>query len=178
MINFAMEHIIVIGGTGILRGVCRQFSQDGKVVSVVARSRDKLVELVKETRANPGIVNPVMVDYTNSDQFKFKLHEAVTHLGPPTIVINLMPPMAEASRRVLFDYLNENDIKVEIFDIFRIENAPANTPDIDGINQYHRVIIGWKNEASKRSRFNEDEIAIELIAVLEEPQDKIIIGQV
>ncbi len=82
-----MDHIMIIGGTGMLRGLAKKFSSEGAVVSVIARNRDRLIDLVKETRTDAGIINPVNVDYTNLKAFAHKMFEAKAHLGPPRAVI-------------------------------------------------------------------------------------------
>ena len=57
-----MEHIVVIGGTGLLRGICIHFANEGMAVSVITRNKELIVEIVAETQKSPGLIGfPVLI---------------------------------------------------------------------------------------------------------------------
>ena len=82
-----MEHVIVIGGSGILRGLCIHWAEEGKVILVVGRDKSKIVEMVAQTQKAPGLINPIAVDYLQVPALQKKLIEAVAHLGRPTMTV-------------------------------------------------------------------------------------------
>jgi hypothetical protein len=82
----AIPHMLVVGGSGMLAGLCLRLAGEGRKVSVIARNRDRLQSLVE--RAPPGGIRPVAVDYCDAQAFQQALDRlAGDHDGQPTQAI-------------------------------------------------------------------------------------------
>jgi NAD(P)-dependent dehydrogenase (short-subunit alcohol dehydrogenase family) len=69
-------HALVVGGSGMLAGVCRGLAVRGYSVSVVARGSQRLEALRSEQ------ITPVQVDYTDLPAFEAALQAAIVEQGP------------------------------------------------------------------------------------------------
>ncbi len=81
------RHSLVIGGTGMLRGVVLHLARGGHVVSVVARDRGKLDALVQEADSLMGRVNPIACDYAKDAVLRHRLGIAIRDNGPLELVV-------------------------------------------------------------------------------------------
>jgi NAD(P)-dependent dehydrogenase (short-subunit alcohol dehydrogenase family) len=68
-------HPLVVGGGGMLAGVCRTLAERGDDVSVVARGRERL-EALRADR-----ITPVQVDYGDLDAFTAALGRVIEERG-------------------------------------------------------------------------------------------------
>ncbi len=147
-----MEHVLVIGGSGILRGVCRHFAGEGKAVSVIARSKERIIEMVAETQKSPGLIIPIAVDYTQADDLRDKLDEAAAHLGPPILTICRIAPDAAPTRKAVAEFLNDNAAGTQMIDVI-CEESPNVKPEwadeLDVV--YCQIIVGSSIEENEIS---------------------------
>jgi hypothetical protein len=74
-------HALVVGGTGMLAGVCRTLAERGFDVSVVARGHERLEALRAER------ITPVQVDYGDLGAFGAALSRAIEERGPIDLAI-------------------------------------------------------------------------------------------
>ena len=78
--------MLVVGGSGMLSGLCLRLAGEGCKVSVIARNPDRLQSLVD--KAPPGGILPVAVDYCDAQAFGRALDRlAGDHHGQPTQAI-------------------------------------------------------------------------------------------
>lgn len=82
-------HAVVVGGTGMLRGVCLALSQTHGVVSVVARSPERLADL--RQAAGDGVVRPIAEDFRNTPRLFAALDAAQGDAGPATLAVLWTP---------------------------------------------------------------------------------------
>lgn len=75
-------HDLVIGGTGMLSGLCLELAREGHKVSVVGRDEERLHRLA----LNAGI-HPISVDYRDADQLDWRIDAAVERYGPVQRVV-------------------------------------------------------------------------------------------
>ena len=140
-----MEHVIVIGGSGILRGLCIHWAEEGKVVSVVGRDKAKIVEMVAQTQKAPGLINPVAVDYLQVPTLQKKLIEAVAHLGRPTMTVTWIRPEGFLARQSVAGFLNDQASGSRLFDLACAQSDPVKTAGLLSAHNfkimYRRVIL-------------------------------------
>ena len=77
------HHDLVIGGSGMLAGLCVHLADRGRTVSVVARDRAKLERLAARVQDGPGRIVPWSVDYADATAFRRALTEAINRYGAP-----------------------------------------------------------------------------------------------
>lgn len=72
-------HALIVGGTGMLRGVVEHERRTFKIVSVLARSKRDLEKLEKRY---PGIIRGIAVDYNDETALRSALKESTQKNGP------------------------------------------------------------------------------------------------
>lgn len=83
MISPGAKHDLVVGGTGMLRGVVEHLLAEGSQVTVMARSRRAFGGLERSVQANAGALSCIAVDYTDDRGFATALGEAFEQRGSP-----------------------------------------------------------------------------------------------
>jgi len=171
-----MEHVLIIGGSGILQGVCRHFAEEGKVVSVVARNKAKIVEMIAQTQTAPGLINPIAIDYTDVPALQKKLVEAAAHLGSPILTITRIDSAAFLARQSVAGFLNDHAAGSRMFDLVcRQSDSPNLVGLLSAYNfkiMYRRIILGSIIDGDKpRPASQEDVLAGVLEAIRRDRTD-------
>ena len=78
-----MMHALVIGGSGMLAGVCLWLAREGHRVTVIGRDRRKLDRLSGQNSRISG----VSADYSQSAAFSETLNELMKQRGPAGLVV-------------------------------------------------------------------------------------------
>lgn len=180
-----MEHVLVIGGSGILRDLCRRLADDGKAVSVVARDKKRIVTMVADTQKSPGLVNPIEVDYTDIPAFEYKLTEAIAHLGPPAIIIDFINPKMEKARNSLFKFAIESCPESRFYDLLKVKLTGPENPFAErraraqeaGID-YIGIMLGFSIKGEDVGPLSAEEIGAEVMTVLEMGEKEAVVGTV
>jgi len=71
-------HDLVVGGSGMLAGLCAALAKSERRVSVLARGRERLEALASRAKT----INPVVCDYTAPAALDVALKEAARAYGP------------------------------------------------------------------------------------------------
>lgn len=79
----ARTHALVVGGSGMLAGLCRALAADGWLVTVVGRDIGKLAR----TTADHARLTPLSVDYQDIRAFTANLEEATKARGPINLAV-------------------------------------------------------------------------------------------
>jgi hypothetical protein len=78
--------MLVVGGSGMLAGLCLRLAGEGRKVCVIARNRDRLQSLVE--KVPPGDILPVAVDYRDAGALERALDRLIGDgHGQPTQAI-------------------------------------------------------------------------------------------
>jgi len=178
-----MNHCMIVGGTGMLREVAIKMAGEGNVVSVIGRSQEKLIDLVRDTRQVSGIINPVMVDYTDTTALAAKLNEAISHLGPIKTAIVWIHADSPGSRTTLLDHLTTSCPGCRVFDL---HGHKAADPDTQGEQdnsvfeaiEYHKIIMGWQEVGNSSRWLKNEEIVAGVFEAVEKDKTLHIIGTV
>ena len=94
-------HMLVVGGTGMLAGVCLALAERGAEVSVIARDRQRLEALAERAAEAAGAIHPVPVDYTDEEALAVALGQARAERGPIALAVAWVHSTApEAPERV------------------------------------------------------------------------------
>lgn len=84
------KHALVIGGTGMLADVSLWLADTGYQVSVIGKTKEKHLNLLKKAR-NPQNINSVVVDYTNYALLEDQVRTAIEEMGPISLVVSWTP---------------------------------------------------------------------------------------
>lgn len=66
------EHILIVGGTGMLRGLTSHFIEKGHIVSILARNEKRLERIKENYPIKKGRIWTISQDYRKSEQNKEK----------------------------------------------------------------------------------------------------------
>ena len=84
------NHALVIGGTGMLRGVCLWLTKQGYVTSVIGRSGEKH-QALKDKASRPDLIHSILVDYNNHPLLEEMINHAIYELCPISLVVSWTP---------------------------------------------------------------------------------------
>lgn len=99
------RHALVIGGTGMLRGVCLHLAASGYVVSVLARGSGRLKELIRLAGPHGQSIVPIEQDYREITAFRRSLHEANSKNGPIRLCVGWISSDAVETHETTADAL-------------------------------------------------------------------------
>ena len=179
-------HSLVIGGTGMLRPVSVYLARQGHTVSVIARNRDRLFELIKETNREPGVINTIPLDYADTDLLTMKLEEAIAILGPITTAVSWIHSTAPEASMTIADIINRQVDICRFFDL--VGSANQDPENLDNGREdlfrayerirYRRIILGHIVEDGGKRWLTNREISDGIISALESDTAETIIGSI
>jgi len=151
------RHSLVVGGSGMLAGLCRRLARDGWQVSIVGRDRSKL------TRATAGSprVHPISVDYEQLGPFTAALRSAAAERGPIVLAVCWIRSSAPQSLRATADALTPS---AQFFHVMGGQRSDASVAAIaelerrDGL-EYRQVWLGVAIEHGRERWLTNDEIS-------------------
>jgi NAD(P)-dependent dehydrogenase (short-subunit alcohol dehydrogenase family) len=180
------SHALIVGGTGMLRGLCLELAARGWDVSVVARRHAGLSRLRQEAAARTGRperVNPIAADYADIGALAMGLRTAVMGLGPIELVVcYATAPMApivvadvvgNAARPCTFVHV----VGSEAPDPARIDSARDEIAANPGIS-YRRVILGFMREESGSRWLTDEEICRGVACAISDSAPEQVVGVV
>ncbi|MFD0618940.1 hypothetical protein ACFQZR_15865 [Paenibacillus sp. GCM10027629] len=81
-----MEHILIVGGTGVLAGVTRWLNGREHKLSIIARDQDKLRQ-ISSGCTFPDDNHLISLDYGNSHQLRSNVQDAQKKYGRFTMIV-------------------------------------------------------------------------------------------
>lgn len=82
------EHALVVGATGMLRGVALALAERGYAVTGIARNAAKLAVLERAAGTMfSGHIYPLAVDYADPDRLRERLQHAISERGPLVLAV-------------------------------------------------------------------------------------------
>jgi uncharacterized protein YbjT (DUF2867 family) len=185
------RHALVVGGTGMLRGVVLHLALQGWTVSVVARRPEGLDRLRADTAGMPGHVHPIALDYADDDALRHALADAIARHGPLTLAAVWIRPGAPHALDTVATAADCSGAEAapQRCRFFRILGSAAADPALERKGRggryrameglaYREIVLGFRIEG-EHSRWNSnDEIAEGVIAAIEGDLEESVIGVV
>ncbi|RTR36307.1 SDR family NAD(P)-dependent oxidoreductase [Robertmurraya yapensis] len=180
------EHVLVVGGFGMLKGVVEFFIVQGMAVSVVGRTLSKMQNLAQEFKNLPGTMNPIAIDYTNTDDFIRAISHAITQYGPITTSVNWIHSTAPHAPQALLELQNTSSPDSTFLRLLgsAYGNPEKKSNDQDFMKKaypnihYREVILGFVLEVASSRWLTHQEICQGVIETIEDPVAQKIIGTV
>ena len=169
----AKEHALVIGGTGMLSGVCLSLAREGYSVSVIGRTKTKFQRLLTDSPRNT--IFPLIVDYNTVEVFD-RVESAISERGMFDLIVSWTPNYNTLEKICL---LNQG---LDGFRLFQVkgsrryfEDQPLHLP---ATCNYRKVYLGFIIESDGARWLTHDEIASGVIRQIEKDHTSGIIGQI
>lgn len=167
------DHALVIGGTGMLAGVCLQLARECYSVSVIGRTLSKFKRLQDESP--PNSIFPLVVDYDTDDVYDF-LNEAIQERGPFDLIISWTPNYSALER---ICEMNPGDTLFRLFHVKGsgryFEDEPIHIPILC---KYRKVYLGFVMDENGSRWLTHSEIANGVIKQIGKDEEVGIIGQI
>lgn len=180
-------HALVVGGTGMLRRASLYLAERGDAVSVIARSRERLASLVEAAATLPGSVNPLALDYRESERLVEELRGAVAAYGPVGLAVCwIHHEVAPGAFRVIVDTVGAGSPSVRLFHVrgSAVANPASGGPKPpEWMNEYpqvkyRQVILGFVIEGGRSRWLTHEEISGGVIAAIHDDAERFIVGTV
>lgn len=144
-------HALVVGGTGMLRGLSLALAEEGRMVSVVARTPSRLQSLTDAAKDFSGGINPLSLDYRDGARLQKALRRAVERFGPFGLAVCWIHSTAPEALRQVVEVIADTS---ESCRLFHVRGSAAANP-LTGSRrppewlalysniQYRQVILGF-----------------------------------
>lgn len=178
-----MPHVLVVGGTGMLKEASLYFARHGCTVSVIARDQNKFNELI-ESKSEHGFINPIKVDYSDYSYLEEKLNTAIDNYGKIETCVSWIHSTAPEAPYVIADVLNNQNIKTKYFHVLgsEMKNPDERYKIIQFSFErfvniiYRKIILGFIQEDDKSRWLTNAEISNGVIDAITLERDSITIG--
>lgn len=178
-----MPHALVIGGTGMLRGVSFRLARRGLSVSVVARSHARLSALVRDPLAC-GLVHAVPADYTDQQRFAASLRAAAMARGPFDLAVCWVHHVAAHAVPLVAGLITRDHgppahlvqiVGCEAHHLSRDVAASEDAVRASGVRTT-RVILGWMRDATASRWLTDEEICTGTMRGVDGNERDVVVG--
>lgn len=181
------KHVLVVGGTGMLKKAVLELASQNNMVSVIARDKNRL-QLLKEE--NPNLINPIRVNYGETAGFAQSVQQAVSQFGAISTAIIWMHQYyagtANHSFIELMKLLNTGNTPCRIYHIkadAQREPADWTTPGLEIIQSnpnllYREILLGYIQEEPYNRWLTDPEIHAGLMKAIETDEPRTIVGTI
>ncbi len=184
MMSDAPPHALVVGGSGMLRGVCLWLADAGWVVTVIGRDVARLATLESLARDMPGRVRGISVDYHDDAALSLALAESKRKQGPWSLVVLWIHSTAPKAR-VSVAKAAQSQTSVRIFDILGSAGARAPAHDwLATIYERHariawrRVVLGYVPGRDGSRWLSHAEVCAGVCSAIEQDADVSVVGTI
>jgi hypothetical protein len=183
-------HALVVGGTGMLRGVCLELAARGWVVSVLARRHSGLGLLAAEVRdlaahegMGGGSINPLPADYEDSGMLAARIRSARAAHGAISLALCWIHSTAPDAFDLVTELLSNPRRPCRVFRVVGSGYEPQ--PENEGRTQepghtegvlVRRVVLGSVREGQGRRWLTHEEIARGVIGAIDRDEARCVIG--
>ena len=181
-----MAHVLVIGGTGMLREVSLFLAKHDNTVSVVALEAVDLENLKQEAQIENGRINTIEVDYCEGKRFQNAVKAAMEAHGPITLAIAWMHTSAlPDAANLLVDVISEHSPVCRYFQVLPSSGITGKDrrflenpfPQHNKI-LYRKIILGFRVDQGMRAYLSNKEIASGVIKALRDDAKDAVLGTV
>lgn len=180
------SHVLVVGGTGMLRGVSLFLAERGATVSVVARRRDRLQSLVDSAAATRGEINPLQLDYGDPVKLERSLSSSIEAFGPISLAVCWVHSVASDPLSVVAKTIVAAAGSPRLF---HVRGSATANPAAGGPRppesmlafptlRYRQVILGFVIQDGRSRWLNHQEISDGVISAVTSDRELTIVGTV
>ena len=167
------QHVLIVGGSGMLAGLARKLVDWSEQISVMARNERRI-------RAIAENIVPVVCDYNDGAA----LSEALSLISAPDLVIAWIHGRAPNARRALAECVAADGRFIHILgsahgDPGHPERLGEMEKAVDGLPiDYQAVVLGFVRQTGASRWLSNDEISAGVFAAIETEQALAIVGTV
>lgn len=176
-----MKHILIVGGTGMLRGVTTHFIDKGHIVSVLARNKGRLKSFQEEYPIKKGRIRTISQDYRNTEKALKKVRETADMFVHIDLAILWIHDTGNNFSNRVKEFLLTHHHKTKVFQLVgSITVRPTSLSHIKWRksypDRYREIFLGYKKTGQSFRWLTNSEIAKGTIRAIERDQPKLTIG--
>jgi hypothetical protein len=170
------KHILIVGGTGMLREAVMELAREASIVSVIARNYEGLDTLDRDAQKKGWKINPLPVDYRDADLLKRHLENAVNRYGPVTTAVVWVHSDAPEALDVIAEIL---DAKCKVFYIGGSSLRDRTVADVKATSPFKKsklrlVTLGFIVENGSSRWLTNAEISAGVVEAFKSDSDKVV----
>lgn len=176
-------HALVMGGTGLLRGVCLALVEDGWRVSCIARDPQRLANLEADAARHGGQLLPLSLDYRDEAALAAGIQQGRAALGPIRLVVAWLHGDDSILPQAVVE---EVSLALLPWRFFRIRGSAAAAPGAwprppevsHTLCQYREVILGWMSADGGTRWLSDDDITRGILTAIQRDWLESVVGVV
>ncbi|MCM3759017.1 short-chain dehydrogenase [Sporosarcina aquimarina] len=170
-------HVLVVGGTGMLKEVCLWLVDQGYNVSVIGRTQERLNDVVKQA-CDSSSISPISVDYRNEEHFLKEIIEIQHKRGPITLAVCWIHSDAPNALRILAETLS--NLSPNPWRLFHVRGSTAHLSQVPmPVPErclYRQIVLGFILSDTSSRWLTNKEIATGIIKAIQRDQVKCVVG--
>ncbi|SES38780.1 hypothetical protein [Psychrobacillus sp. OK032] len=172
-----MEHIFIIGGTGMLAEVTRWYAEQNHIVTVIARNKEKMNRM-KDSCSEPENIKAIYLDYRDSAELYKSLWKNIQVYGPLTEAVVWLHSDGLHTLPTVFEIMEEKS------NVWQIIGSKANAEDLRKQCQpqkdleYNFIQLGFLKEYDRQRWLTNFEISDGVIHAINSGQPYSLIGEI
>lgn len=172
-------HILIVGGTGMLKGVIEQYANTGHNLTLLARNRKKLNQLKD---INPQKINIIATDYIQTEAAIIKVQEAIKQSGKIDLAILWIHSTGDEFKIKLKELLIITNPFVKVFELIGSATRNPMTINTDNLlkfnsTHYRRIVLGYKFSNHQFRWLTDEEICEGTLYAIKKDEPLHIIGE-
>jgi hypothetical protein len=181
-----MKHVLVVGGTGMLRAASLGLAVRAEYVSVLARDEGRLAELADAATHLPGTLMPWSADYRNDADLATTVTSAVEAFGPVDAVVAWIHSDAPNAPVLVARIVGSAGRSFRWFDVVG-SGGPDAATRADARREallaatklsFHRVVLGGAREGSGLRWLTHDEISRGVLDAFDAARPEALVGEI
>jgi len=156
------------------------------VTTMIARTPSKLQQLKSDTAQLNSLINPIALDYTDSDQLISQLECSIDQHGPVELAVLWIHSTAPDAPSAIGSLVNKTSKHAKIYHVRGSSVANPNKLDYDNHQSlrelknvaFHEIILGFVVEESRSRWLTNKEISQGVIEAIENEAEKFVVGAV
>src|SRR5690554_2861790 len=146
----SQPHALVVGGTGMLRGLPLHLVRRGYTVSVIARNTQRLHSLAAAAAGSAGEIIPLSLDYGQDEALRAALAGTIEEHGPITLAVCWIHSTAPAALQHVAEAISARSTSCRFFHVrgSAVANPASRAHPPEWLSRYpqlhyRQVILGF-----------------------------------
>lgn len=177
------KHILIVGGTGILRGVTTHFIEKGFIVSVLARNEKRLKRLKEEYPIKKGRIWTISQDYRDTEKALAKVKEAADMFVHIDMALLWIHEIGRQFSNEVKDFLFSHHSKTKVYHLWGSSGRNPlemsrkkwrkSHPD-----RYREIFLGYERNGKSSRWLTDRKISEGTIRAIENDMAESVVGQI
>lgn len=174
-------HALVVGGTGMLKSVCRFLVEQGYQISVIARHEETLNALVEEIGERKTSIHKIALDWNDSISLEKAIQKTIETFRAISLTVAWIHSSASEAPLIVAKLVGGGFFHIRSSSVLDTDyNDPVDVSAISELENiiYHRVVLGSKKEGADSRWLTNDEIATGVIEAITKHAPDFIVGEI